>query len=150
MGILDPTSSTKYSEVTDIWLLASEELIGCFAQKLMDVDTVDDVTSCINGFRPELSWCLVLVKHCLSHLDEGSVLALYNAVLLRCVWSRKFMSDSHCIQIKIKAGVLEFSAIITSDMLDLDAIIVHCSIGESSEDILYFSLIENYVHPCIS
>ena len=60
------------------------------------------------------------------------------------------MSDSHCIQIKIKPGVLEFSAVITFDMLDLDAIDVHCSIGESSEDILYFSLVENYVHPCIS
>ena len=60
------------------------------------------------------------------------------------------MSDSHCIQIKIKAGVLEFSAVITSDMLDLDAIIVHGSISESFEDILYFSLLENYVHPCIS
>ena len=69
MGILDPTSSTKDSEVVDIWLLASEDLIGCFAQKLMDVDTVDDVTSCINGFRPELSWCLVLVEPCLSHLN---------------------------------------------------------------------------------
>ena len=150
MWILDPAPSTKNSEVADIWLLASKELIGCFAQKLVDVNTVDDVTCSINCFRSEFSWCLVLVKHCSSHLDEGSVLALYNAILLRCVWSRKFMSDSHCIQIKIKAGVLEFSAIITSDMLDLDAIIVHCSIGESSEDILYFSLVENYVHPCIS
>ena len=61
MGILDPASSSKYSEVTDIWLLASKELIGCFVQKLMDVDTVDDVTGCINSFRPELSWCLVLI-----------------------------------------------------------------------------------------
>ena len=74
MGILDPTSSTKDSEVADIWPLVKEELIGCFAQKLMDVDTVDDVTSCINSFRPELSWCLVLVEHCSSHLNEGSVL----------------------------------------------------------------------------
>ena len=150
MGILDPASSTKNSEVADIWLLASKELIGCFAQKLMDVDTVDDVTGCINSFRPVFSWCLVLVEHCSSHLNEGFVLALNNAVLLRCVWSRKFMSDYHRIQIKIKAGVLEFSAVITSDVLDLDAIIVHCSIGESSEDTLYFSLVENYVHPCIS
>ena len=44
MGILDPAPSTKYSEVADIWLLASKELIGCFVQKLMDVNTVDDVT----------------------------------------------------------------------------------------------------------
>ena len=150
MGILDLTSSTKDFEVANIWLLASEELIGCFVQKLTDVDTVDDVTCCINSFRPELSWCLVLVEHCSSHLNEGSVPAFNNAILLRCVWSRKLMSDSHCIQIEIKPGVLEFSAVITSDMLDLDAIIVHGSIGEASEDILYFSLVENYVHPSIS
>ena len=100
--------------------------------------------------KPEPFWSLVLIKHRSSHLNEGSVLALYNAILLRCVWGREFMSDSHCIQIKIKPGVLEFSAVITSNMLDLDAIIVHCSIGESSEDILYFSLVENYVHLCIS
>ena len=56
MGILDPTSSTEDSEVADIWLLASKELIGCFVQKLMNVNTVDDVTCCINSFRPELSW----------------------------------------------------------------------------------------------
>ena len=150
MWILDPAPSSKYSEVTDIWLLASEELIGCFVQKLMDVDTVDDVTCCINSFRLELSWCLVLIEHCSSHLNEGSVLALYDAILLRCVWSRKLMSDSHCIQIKIKSGVLELSVVVTSDMLDLDAIIVHGTIGEASEDILHFSLVENYVHPCIS
>ena len=150
MWVLDPAPGTKYSEVTDIWLLASEELIGCFAQKLVDVDTVDDVTSYINGFRPELSWCLVLVKHCSSHLNKGSVFALNNAILLWCVWSRKFMSDSHCIQIKIKPDVLELSAVVTSDMLDLDDIIVHGSIGEASEDILHFSLVEDYMHPRIS
>ena len=60
------------------------------------------------------------------------------------------MSDAQCINICVEAGVLKFSAIITSDVLDLDTIVVHCSIGESSEDILYFSLVENYVHPCIS
>ena len=60
------------------------------------------------------------------------------------------MSDSHCIQIKIKSGVLEFSAIVTSDMLDLHAIIVHCSIGEASEDILHFSLVKNYMNPYVS
>src|SRR3954464_10451725 len=116
----------------------------------MDVNTVDDMTCCINSFRPELSWCLVFVEHRSSHLNEGSVLALYDAILLRGVRSRELMSDSHCIQINIKSGVLELSAIVTSDMLDLDAIIVHGTIGEASEDILHFGLVENYVHPCIS
>ena len=44
MGILDLASSTTNSEVADTWLLASKDLIGCLAQKLMDVNTVDDVT----------------------------------------------------------------------------------------------------------
>ena len=60
------------------------------------------------------------------------------------------MRDAYSIKISVEANVLELSAVVTPDMLDLDAIIVHCSIGESSEDILYFSLVENYVHPCIS
>ena len=81
MRILDPAPSSK-SEVADIWLLASKGLKGCFVQILMDVNTVDDVTCCINSFRPELSWCLVLIEHCSSHLNEGSVLTLYNAILL--------------------------------------------------------------------
>ena len=72
MWILDPALRSKYSEVADIWLLASKELIGCFVQKLMDVNTVDDVTCCINSFRPELSCCLVLDEHCSSHLNEFS------------------------------------------------------------------------------
>src|SRR4051812_35121684 len=150
MGILDPAPLSKYSEVADVWLLASEELIGCFVHKLMDVNTVDDVTCSVNSFRPELSWGLVFVEHRSSRLNEGSVLALYDAILLRCVRSRELMSDSHCIQIKIKSGVLELSAVVTSDMLDLDAIIVHGTIGEASEDILHFGLVENYVHPSVS
>ena len=60
------------------------------------------------------------------------------------------MSDAQCIKISVEAGVLEFSAIVTSDVLDLDAIVVHGSIGEASEDIPYFSLVEDYMHPSIS
>ena len=60
------------------------------------------------------------------------------------------MSDAQCIQVKIEAGVLVLCAIVTSDMLDLDAIVGHGSIGEASEDILHFSLVEDYMHPCIS
>ena len=60
------------------------------------------------------------------------------------------MSDAQCIQVKVEASVLELCAVVTSDMLDLDAIIVHGSICEAFEDILHFSLVENYVHLCIS
>ena len=60
------------------------------------------------------------------------------------------MSDAQSIKISVEAGVLELCAIVTPDVLDLDAIVHHGTIGESSEDILHFSLIEDYMHPCIS
>ena len=60
------------------------------------------------------------------------------------------MSDAQCIKVSVKASVLELCAIVTSDVLDLDAIVHHGTIGKSSEDILHFSLIENYMHTGIS
>ena len=88
MGILDPAPSTKDSEVADIWLLASKELIGCFAQKLVDVNTVDDVTCSINCFRPEALRCLVFIKHSVGHLNKSPILALHDAILLRSIRRR--------------------------------------------------------------
>ena len=60
------------------------------------------------------------------------------------------MCDAQGIKICIKASFLEFSAIVTSDVLELDAIVVHGSIGKVSEDILHFSLVKDYVHPSLS
>ena len=60
------------------------------------------------------------------------------------------MCDVQSIKICIKASVLEFSAIVTSDVLDLDGIVSPGAIGKSSEDIPDFILVENYVHPSIS
>ena len=60
------------------------------------------------------------------------------------------MSDAQCIKISVEAGVLEFSVVVTSDVLDLDTIVIHGSICEAPEDILHFSLLENYMHPCIT
>ena len=60
------------------------------------------------------------------------------------------MCDAQCIEISVEADVLEFWAIVTYDVLDLDAIVGHGTIGESSEDILHFILIEDYVNPRIS
>ena len=93
----------------------------------------------INGFRPELSWSLVLIKHRTSHLNKGPVLVLHDTILLRCVWSRELMSDAQCIKISVEASVLEFRAIVAPDVLDLDAIVGHGAIGESSQDILHFT-----------
>ena len=60
------------------------------------------------------------------------------------------MSDAQCIKISVEAGVLELCAVVTNDVLDLDAIVCHGMIGESSKDILHFILVKDYMHPCIS
>ena len=60
------------------------------------------------------------------------------------------MSNTKFIKISVEASVLEFGAIVTSDVPYLDAIVVHGSIGEASEDIPHFSLVEDYMHPSIS
>ena len=150
MRILDLAPSTKDFEIADVWLLTSQELIGCLLEEFMKINSVDDVASSINGFRLELSWSLLFIKHCTCHLNEGSVLALHDDVLQRCVWSKELMCDAQFIKIGVEAGILEFGAVVTSDVLDLDAIVGHGTIGESTEDILHFILVENYVHPCIS
>ena len=87
MWILDLAPGTKYSELIDIWLLASKELIGCLVQKLVKINMVDDMACSINGFRPELSWSLVFIEHRPGHLNKCSILAFHDAILLRRVRS---------------------------------------------------------------
>ena len=58
----------------------------------MKINSVDDVACSIN---------------------ECSVLALHDAILLRCVWSRELMCDAQCIKISVEASALEFSAVVT-------------------------------------
>ena len=42
------------------------------------------------------------------------------------------MNDAQCIKISVEADVLELCAVVTSDVLDLDAIVRHGTIGEAS------------------
>ena len=60
------------------------------------------------------------------------------------------MIDAKCIKVSVEAGVLEFYAIVTSDVLDLDTVVRHGTIDKASKDILHLILIENYMHPGIS
>ena len=57
------------------------------------------------------------------------------------------MSNTQGIQIKVEADVLELSVVVASDVLDLDALVRHGTIGKASEVILHFSLVEDYMHP---
>ena len=87
MWILDLAPGTKDFEIANVWLPTSQEFIGCFLQKLVKIDTVDDMACSINSFRLEFSWCLVFIEHRPSHLNECSVLAFHDAILLRRVRS---------------------------------------------------------------
>ena len=113
----------------------------------MKIYLVDDVTCSVNCFRPESTRGLVFIKHCASHLDECPILALHDSILLRHIGSGELMSDTKFVKILTKTCVLELGAIVAPDVLDLETIIRHGPIGESSEDILYLSLVGNDVHP---
>ena len=60
------------------------------------------------------------------------------------------MCDAQCIKISVEACVLELCAVVSSDVLDLDAIVRRGMIGEASEDILHFILVKDFMHPCLS
>ena len=60
------------------------------------------------------------------------------------------MGDAESVKIYVKPSVLDLGAVVTADVLDLDAIVRDCSIGEPSEDIMHFSLVKDYMHPCVS
>src|ERR1041385_1251463 len=100
----------------------------------MKIHSIDDVTGSVDCFSPPLEWSIVLSQHRASHLDEGSILPLNNTILLRSVWRREFMSNSRVIEEFFHTEVLEFSAVVASNVLDLQVVIVHDSQGEALED----------------
>src|ERR1041385_8176149 len=73
----------------------------------------------VDCFSPPYERRVVFSKHRSSHLDEGSVLPFNDSILLRSVWSRELMSDAHLIEEFLYARVLEFGAVVPSNVLDL-------------------------------
>src|SRR3954465_2606591 len=104
----------------------------------MKIHPIDDVAGSIDCFSPPHKRCVVLSKHRSSHLDEGSVLPFNAAIFLRSVWSRELMSDAHIIEKFLYASVLEFGVVVASNVLDLQAVVVHDALGEAFEDIMGF------------
>jgi len=60
----------------------------------------------------------VLIKHGSCGFNQGSILPLHNAILLRSVWSGEFMLDSFLIKKFFNICVPKFRAIVTSNILD--------------------------------
>src|ERR1041384_3958991 len=104
----------------------------------MKIHPIDDVACSIDCFGPPHKRCIVLSKHRSSHLDEGPVLPFNDTILLRSIWRRELMSDAHLIEELLYAGILEFGAIVASNVLDLEAVDVHDSLGEAFEDSMGF------------
>ena len=104
----------------------------------MKIHPIDDVAGNIDCFSPPHKRCVVLSKHRSGHLDEGPVLPFNDTILLRSVWSRELMSDAHFIEEFLYAGVLEFGVVVASNVLDLQAVVVHDALGEAFEDSLGF------------
>src|SRR3954466_1046886 len=104
----------------------------------MKIHLIDDVAGNVDCFNPPHERRVVFSKHRSSHLDEDSVLPFNDAILLRSVWSRELMSDAHFIEEFLYAGVPEFGAVVASNVLDLQAVVVHDTLGEAFENSLGF------------
>ena len=99
----------------------------------MKIHPIDDVARSVDCFSPPYERCVVFSKHRSSHLDEGSVL---DSILLRSIWSRELVSDSCLIEEFLYTSVFEFGPVVASDVLDLQAVVVHDAFGEAFEDSL--------------
>src|ERR1043165_2669315 len=97
----------------------------------MKIHPIDDVACSIDRFSPPHKRRVVFSKHRSSHLDEGPVLPFNDSILLRSVWSRELMSDAHLIEEFLYTSVLEFGAVVASDVLDLQVVVVHDALGGS-------------------
>src|SRR3954466_6692019 len=117
--ISNPAFSTEDFEITHIGFLVSEEFIGSLPEEFLKIYSVDDVARSINCINPETIRCFVLIEHSASHLSKSPVFALHDAILLRSIKSRYLMSNPKFIKIVIETRILELSAIVTSDVLNL-------------------------------
>src|SRR4051812_272484 len=97
----------------------------------MKIHPIDDVAGIVDCFRPPPDRRVVFSKHCSSHIDEGLVLPFNDAILLRSIWSRELMSDAHLIEEFLYARVLEFGAVVASNVFDLQAVVVNDTLGEA-------------------
>ena len=99
-------------------LVTGDYFIGCLAQILVDVETVDGMTRRVDCFGPKAIWSLVLIKHGSCGFNQCPILPLHNSILLSCIWSGEFMLDPFFIKKFLNIGVSEFRAIVTSNILD--------------------------------
>ena len=128
-------------------LVTGDYLVGCLAQILVDVETVDGMTRRVDCFGPKTIRSLVLIKHGSCGFNQCPILPLHNAILLWCIWSGELMLDSFFIKIFLNIGVSKFRAIVTSNILDLQLKFILSSSNEFLDNPLYFAFIMHKEYP---
>jgi hypothetical protein len=76
------------------------------------------MTCCIDRLRPKLVRGLVFIKHGSCHLYESLVLPFDHPIFLWSLGCEKHLLDAFFIKKVFYLSVLEFSAIVTSNLLD--------------------------------
>jgi hypothetical protein len=117
-------------KVRYIRLVTGKELIGCLLQELVEVEMMCGMICRIDRLCPKLVRCLVLLKHGSNHLYESLVLPFNHSNCLRGIGGRKLMLDAFFIKEVLYLSVFEHSAIVTSNLLDLDIELVLCPLQE--------------------
>src|SRR3954467_5482095 len=116
----------------------------------MKVNLVNNMASSVDSFGPEPNGCLVFSKHCSGHFNKSTILSFNNTILLRCISSRKFMSEAMIIKKFFNVCIFEFSSIVIADMLQLPIIFNLSSLSERCEDVINFALIIQEENPSIT
>jgi hypothetical protein len=88
------------------------------------------MTLCVDRLRPKSVQGLVLIKHDSYHIYESSVLSFGHPILLRSIGDRKLIIDAFFIENVFYLRVLEFGAIVTSNLLDFGIKLVLCHFQE--------------------
>ena len=121
--------------------VTGDYLVWSLAQVFVDVEAVDCMTSGVDCFGPKAIRGLVLIKRGSCGFNQSSILPVHNAILLRSVWSGEFMLDSFFIKKFFNICIPKFRAIVTSNMLDLQLILILGSSYEFFDYPLSFTLI---------
>ena len=98
------------------------------------------MTSCVDGFGPEVVWRLELRHHGPCRVHQRPVLPLRNTILLRGIWCSILMLDPLITKKLIQGVVLELGAVVTSYCQDLCIVLALSFICKVNDGLLGLTL----------
>ena len=113
------TLTPEHPKVLEVGLVTDEYLIWSLVQAFAEIEPIGCMTSCVDGFGPEVVWRLELCHHGPCRIHQRPVLSLRNTILLRGIWCRILMLDPLITKKLIQGVVLELGAVVTSYCQDL-------------------------------